>query len=366
VTDAEDRQPSPPDDQGPSLGRSRAKDWAINIGLMLGAIAAYLLVAELVLRAGEGDDPSAHEDTSGPYAGIYGPSSDPLLEYVLKPGVGVVNSKGYIGPVVDPGKPADVLRVVGLGDSITMYQTAEGTNYLTLLGKELKPSKAARVEVLNFAVGGYDTAQEVRVLQTRGLAYAPDVVVMGYCLNDAFNEMFLFNEVTGKITLGDRDRKEVAEVQRMTSDGEQRGLRIVDFFSRKVKTASASLTPDEFYATVFESPDWKEGMQALRRLGELSRQKGFDAVVVLFPFLLDFESYLFGPLHKRITEEASKAGLGVIDLFESYRALGTRAVRVTNEDGSLHVDYVHPTPKGHRVAADKLINWFVEAGHASR
>jgi hypothetical protein len=38
-----------------------------------------------------------------------------------------------------------------------------------------------RWEVLNMAVPGYNTAMEVETLKARGLAYEPDVVVVGYC-----------------------------------------------------------------------------------------------------------------------------------------------------------------------------------------
>lgn len=37
---------------------------------------------------------------------------------------------------------------------------------------------------INFGVMGYDTTQEARLLETKVLAFQPDLIVIGYCLND--------------------------------------------------------------------------------------------------------------------------------------------------------------------------------------
>lgn len=341
---------TPKTDEGQRKPLSKGANWAINIGLLVAAVALYLVVAEFVLRASEDTD----ETSSRPYANVLQKSEDPLLLYELRPGGGqVVNQLGYIGPEVKPTKPTSALRVVGIGDSITMYGTYEGYNYLTQLGKRWRV-EGKNVQVLNFAVGGYDTAQELRTLETKGLAYQPDVVVLGYCLNDGFAELFVFNQLTGKIALGDKERTEVETVIAMNSDGEGQGLAIVDFFSRKVRAASADLTREVFEATVFESKVWAESMAGLKRLGELSKTHGFRAVVVIFPFLVDFESYLFGTLHSRVAAAAAGAGVEVVDLREAYSSVGYRSLR-NNNDGEMSEDYVHPNEQGHRIAVEALM-----------
>jgi hypothetical protein len=42
-------------------------------------------------------------------------------------------------------------------------------------------SQGRDLEILNFGVGGYDTLQEVSLLEIRGLKYHPDLVVVAYC-----------------------------------------------------------------------------------------------------------------------------------------------------------------------------------------
>jgi hypothetical protein len=60
-----------------------------------------------------------------------------------------------------------------------------GKDYLAVLEERLaKEVPNERWEVLNMAVPGYNTAMEVETLKARGLAYEPDVVVVGFCWND--------------------------------------------------------------------------------------------------------------------------------------------------------------------------------------
>lgn len=90
-------------------------------------------------------------------------------------------------------KPEGVLRVVLLGDSIVA-----GHGILDLedtisqkLERRLSEQPVAsleasgqRIEVLNFGMGGYCTRAEVELLQTRALAFNPDLVILLFVAND--------------------------------------------------------------------------------------------------------------------------------------------------------------------------------------
>src|SRR5262249_4819878 len=53
-----------------------------------------------------------------------------------------------------------------------------------LLERELTTRTGERWEVLNAGVEGYNTEAELAYLRQRGLAFAPEVVVVGFNLND--------------------------------------------------------------------------------------------------------------------------------------------------------------------------------------
>lgn len=96
----------------------------------------------------------------------------------------VVNAEGFRGPSRPLAKPAGTRRIVGLGDSVMFgWGVDEGEDYLSVLVRTLN-ARGESWDVVNTAVPGYNTVMEVETLKKKGLAYAPDVVVVGYCVND--------------------------------------------------------------------------------------------------------------------------------------------------------------------------------------
>ncbi len=81
-------------------------------------------------------------------------------------------------------KPPGVYRIAILGDSYAeaLQVDVENTFWRVLEGKLNGCGFAGgrRVEVLNFGVSGYSTAQELISLQTRARAYAPDLVLLAF------------------------------------------------------------------------------------------------------------------------------------------------------------------------------------------
>jgi lysophospholipase L1-like esterase len=306
-----------------SISPSRAPLFA-KISLSIGVVVVYLVGMQIVLSfrpagAGAVDPGSAYQD-------IYRPSDDPVLRHELVPGAnGLVNAHGYIGPDHPPGRSPDAYRILALGDSITMYLTAEGDNYLLRAQEEL-----GGVEVLNFAVAGYDTEQAVRHLERDGLAYEPDLVVVGYCLNDSVDFVFSVNETTGRIAFDAHDY-----------DPDQ----MFGFIQGMVASAAATATPEQFLETARANRQWTASMEALEQLAGLSREHGFGVVVVVFPILVDFTRYPFEPVHQAVAQRAQALGFEVIDLLPAFRA---------ERADALATDVIHPNAAGHAIAAREL------------
>lgn len=81
-------------------------------------------------------------------------------------------------------KPDGVFRIVGLGDSFTFgYGVNVEDTYLARLERLLLES-GTNAEVINLGVAGLGTAEELRILQESGLQYDPDLVILGYYVND--------------------------------------------------------------------------------------------------------------------------------------------------------------------------------------
>jgi lysophospholipase L1-like esterase len=113
---------------------------------------------------------------------------DRLLRYHYRPGwskdeFGSINSRGLWDDEYAIPKPADLERVVILGDSVPNDGSIPFAERFHVL---LEQQLGENVEVINVSCEGYSTAQEVRLLERVGLDYDPDVVVVTYVLNDPF------------------------------------------------------------------------------------------------------------------------------------------------------------------------------------
>ena len=152
----------------------------VRVAVVLSSVVFALLVFELFLRV-----------INFSYPTFYRP--DPVAGYALEPGAEGwqtkegrayvrVNSDGLRDREHAKQKPADVLRVALLGDS---YAEALQVNwedaFPPLLERRLSqcPAVGGRaVEVINFGVSGYSTAQELLTLRARAWDYSPDVVLL--------------------------------------------------------------------------------------------------------------------------------------------------------------------------------------------
>jgi lysophospholipase L1-like esterase len=77
-------------------------------------------------------------------------------------------------------------RIMVLGDSITAgLGIAEEDRYSELLERELRRGYPSRqLEVINLGVQGFETVQEVKMLQYMGESVQPNLVILGFCEND--------------------------------------------------------------------------------------------------------------------------------------------------------------------------------------
>lgn len=222
---------------------------------------------------------------------IVRPSAVPDVVYELVPELRVrflgqplsTSAAGFRDRDYPTAKPPGVRRVLGIGDSIMFgWGVADGEDYLSLTEARLAAEGRA-VEILNMAVPGYNSVMEVAALRERGLAYAPDVVVVGLCGNDAglpyflqdapklwaLDRSFLVDFVRGRLA-GESD-----------DEGDASGLviRPQNAGWRAARTGRAVPVPPRYAHMV--------GLDALRRAFEelrgLSKAHGFEVVVLYYP-----------------------------------------------------------------------------------
>lgn len=157
--------------------RSRKRRWTIILLAMSFGMLLFALVAEIGLRL-------AHISSPGYYM------PDPMLASTLRPNTSgwwtkeghawvQINSVGMRDVERTIAKPAGTNRVAVLGDSyIEALQVALEDNLCQQLESRLNKTLPEPVEVLNFGVSGYGTAQQFLKLENEVWKFEPDVVLL--------------------------------------------------------------------------------------------------------------------------------------------------------------------------------------------
>lgn len=159
------------------------------------------------------------------------------------------NSAGFRDREHTVKKPPGTFRIAVLGDSFAeAVQVKQADTFWSVMEREL--SKCDRfqkraVEVLNFGVSGYGTAQELQMLRHHVWQYEPDIVLLAFLPgNDVRNNSRelesdrgrpFFDLVDGQLVL-DKSFRDAPEARRFR---ESTSIRIKDFLLRNVRVLSA-------------------------------------------------------------------------------------------------------------------------------
>ncbi len=159
------------------------------------AVLAVFALAEIGARfAGAGSGGAAYMRFTNPHREQSGFVPDDHLFWRLRENnpSWEVNASGFRGPDAPREKPAGQYRVVTLGDSCTFGLGTPGLRYdetyssrLEQLLREAHPGRDIRV--LNFGCPGYSSFQGLRLLESKVAAYAPDLVIAYFGINDGFD-----------------------------------------------------------------------------------------------------------------------------------------------------------------------------------
>lgn len=346
-----------------------------NLALLAVSIGITLLGMELVLRLFYDVPPTWHEPQIR-----HLPS--PLLGWVLPPGAQAwtidapvsVNSLGLRDDEIPLRKPAGTKRVLALGDSFTF---ALGVRFEDLWSERLERRLAAaapdeRFQVINAAVAGYNTRQELIQYLTLGAALEPDLVVLGFYWNDLVgnDEPLPDLQETERIEAG-AELAALTQPRHVIPTPIRNALResvLLYLVVTGAKGVAARLDPPQDAPSVVQrallsgdeetlAPYWEATAARLRELAEAARQRGTPVILLVFPgeneVRHDFPDLVFG---EKLAEIWRPTGFPIIDLTEPYRAALRRG-----ENPFLPYD-LHPNALGMEIAAQAVFDVIAEKG----
>jgi lysophospholipase L1-like esterase len=372
----------------------------VPVALIAASTLVALVLAEIALRVTGFSSPVWYRP-------------DPVLGWTLRPGMEAwytqegkglvrVNAAGMRDREHRVEKPGDVYRIAVLGDSYAeARQVAAEEAFWAVLPKELQrcgfaPGK--RIEVLNFGTSGYGTAQELAVLESRALAYKPDLVLLQFTNgNDVRNNSFaLEDEKTRPFYRLNPDGSlwrddsfvHTASFSSQISDRNELLRRIADHsrvvqllrsvqagaFFRKAHADGGGVEQGMEPVVLAEprEPRWEEAWTITERLiaktADTAKRAGAGFVVVTVPYAIQVHpdaslrkalqaklgvADLFYP-DKRIAEFGKRNGIRTVPLALEMQRLAEERKAYFHGFENIGMGRGHWNAEGHRTAAELI------------
>lgn len=357
------RSDPPPSDHGPSSGFSRFRAGGAflkRLTLFFAASVLALVVGELLLRA----------------MGFYGvrtarvshiqPVDDPVLDHRLTPNTSWIfngipyatNARGWRDHDYAYEKQPGVHRILVLGDSVL---NGHGVRMEQVFAKRLEERLNAdpggqEHEVIMLAMGALNTVQEAHLLETEGLRYMPDLVVLSYVLNDPDPSVSLARrssakvEIWPKIKLTLKNSSLVFYSVRLAKKMLWKTL-----VSIGDQDSSTYIEHDLFGALHQDSEKWQQVTGAFSRIRSLTEPAGIKVVVVVFPVFYELENYPWHWVHSLVEKASRDQGFLVLDLIDVFAETPDHTVRLGRGD------HIHPNALGHEIAGTALYSFLHES-----
>jgi lysophospholipase L1-like esterase len=261
-------------------------------------------------------------------------SLNPGCRFLWNDDVSKYNSLGFDDR--EPG-PKRGPRILVLGDSNTHgYGVTKQQRYSARLEGLLHKSDAS-LEVFNAGKGGMDTLEEAAALERIGDVIRPDIVVVGYCLNDAEGDLPVVH-----FTSVDR-------------------LFFFTFPSYAYSRLYLSKPIDRWARSIrqhqSDSLGWARVLMGFDRIGGWCRQRNVRAIVIVFP-MFESGSQDGRAVMDQVVNAAVNRGLMAHDLFDDFKYSWSQLVLSSHDS--------HPNPLAHEIVAKRLAQLIGEVRPAYR
>lgn len=207
-----------------------------------------------------------------------------------------------------------------------------------------------RFDVVNFSRPGWNTIKAYRVTKKQLRRLDPDLLIVGYMLNDA--EPSDWKE---------RMRRRRVKLRREPSPGASAWLHQHSLLYRTIWERLENTRQRRAFTAVFfqhyTGESWERCREGLALFQQYAEDHGIPFVLVIFPVFdsqMD-ESYPYHELHETVLAAAEELGIRAFDLRETYGGVDAQRLAVTP-----FID-AHPNELAHRLAADAIVQYLVEA-----
>lgn len=251
-------------------------------------------------------------------------------------------------------------RILVIGDSYTKGHGVHDFDltYSKILQREVEQQG---MDLLTLSYCGYTAEEELHMLETLGRHYKPNLLVIGYVLNDILQEhpvkkrrmsskeaMILIRE---DLLNTNGLFKNVSEFQELNQP-----FKFLNFLAdRYLKETVQWHYPRHLY---FKHPDsWNKLKETYDKFSQYLKERRIPGYLLLFPNLQNSgnwdESYQIDVLHK-VEVMAEERGFKVVNLFPTFRQYEPRGLRFQDD--------AHPNHLAQSIAARVLHDRLKEDG----
>lgn len=287
-----------------------------------------------------------------------------------------INSYGFRDKEYDLAKSDGTYRIIVLGDSITFGIGMPFSAVYTEQLEDLFASKRKKVEVLNLSLQGYNTLSEVSTLEQIGLQFQPDMVIVGYCVNDIEPtsnlasvikiekyRSFIYkarliqfvsakiNKLKGILQLGKMNQASqfIENNKEYMTDisGDQELNTLINSLQTQIEKTGDSRWLSKTYSS---RPHLSKLRYSFERLKRSKDKYGFDVTVMLISFFNENESTegINKIVYNIVEHESNRLGFNVISTYDKFKSAGFNNLRLKESDN------IHPNPLGHKLMAGIL------------
>lgn len=300
-----------------------------------------------------------------------------LLRYDLIPNSSVfqdnveykINSVGIRDYHDHTLRKSKMFRIAAVGDSFTF---GLGVKLKYTWPKQLekileKNHKTLNYDVFNFGVMGYDLTQNIEVIKVKVLKFKPDLIVIGYCVNDVglfsreFTEINYFKGYQNFMKTGIKFIDIILEHSRFFQFIKNRiYLKKTNKSFKKIeKPRDAILAIKKGYHNYLEElysqPEVQKKLkEKFGLLGEISKKNRIPILVVLFPELIDFEKNIFFEAKRIVKEFSETSGIFTLDLSFCFRNYKEDQLRLNKAN-------LHPNPFGYKLTSKCIFNYLLKS-----
>jgi len=313
-------------------------------GLLLGSTLVALLAAEGLVRSFDLLGASFFEEVTRYVLDL---EPDRVLVYKHRAGLattyqGIAFQTNELGlrerPLPEPSP--DVLRVLVLGDSVTL---GWGVRTDETFAARLEPALEARlgrpVRTINAGVSGYNTEQELAFYRLHAASLAPDLVVLVYVENDT------------EVQTGD-----IVELRHRWENPPHASALLLrwSWLYRLLYFVLPDVVGPRPVPT--ESEGWYRSMRALEELHRLARSNDAEFVAFLYRMAPDAVT---NKSYTEIERVADQRGFPFFDTLPWFDGVMIRSVINSYVDS-------HPNSAGHRILAEGMARALVTSGALCR